>query len=114
MEFKIYHNPRCSKSRQALEILENNNINPEIKKYLEEGLTEEEVKELSKFLGKDIIDFVRTKEELFKEINIDWQDQEQAARALSENPKLLERPIVVRGKEAVIGRPPENIHQLLN
>ena len=112
MEVKIYHNPRCSKSRQALELLENKGINPTVKKYLDEGLTIDEIMELSGLLKKDIIDFVRTKEEAYKALGIDWNNNDAAAKALSKNPKILERPIVINGKKAIVARPPELIEDL--
>ena len=109
----IYHNPRCSKSRQALEILENSKKEFEIKEYIREGLSKEEIERLQKLLGLNVLDFLRQKETEFKETKIDWKDNSLATQKLIELPKLLERPIVINGDKAVIGRPPEIIKAII-
>ena len=91
MSVTIYHNPRCSKSRQALEILEGKDIQVNIINYLDDGLDMVEVLDLSLKLGCDVKDFVRTKEEEFKNYKIDWDNNKEAALVLSECPLFLER-----------------------
>ncbi|HEX9179430.1 MAG TPA: arsenate reductase (glutaredoxin) [Burkholderiales bacterium] len=110
----IYHNPRCSKSRQVLALLEGRGIEPEIVEYLKTPPTREELKALLAKLGMKPEQLVRTGEELYKEkyrgrdlSDAQWLD------ALTENPILLERPIVVSGGRAVIGRPPEKVLELI-
>lgn len=112
MSVKIYHNPRCSKSRQALQLLEQKEVELEVIPYLDKGLEVNEVLNLSKLLGLDVKDFVRTKEDEYKQINIDWSNNDQAAQKLSEFPKILERPIVINGNQAVVARPPEKLEEL--
>lgn len=112
MQVKLYHNPRCSKSRQALQLLESKGLEIEKILYLEQGLTSDEVLSLSHILGVAVKDFTRSKEAEFKEYSIDWSDNKQAAKVLSECPKLLERPIVIYGNKAVIARPPEKLSEL--
>ncbi len=111
----IMHNPRCSKSREALKILEENGINAEVVKYLETPLTKEEIKELLKMLGLNARDLMRTKEEIYKELNLkNVEDEEKLIEAMAEHPRLIERPIVIKDAKAVIGRPPSKIVDFLN
>ena len=108
------HNPRCSKSREAVKILEENGVNAEIVKYLETPLTKEEIKELLKMLGINARDLMRTKEEIYKELNLkDVEDEEKLIEAMAEHPRLIERPIVIKDDKAVIGRPPSKIVDFL-
>ena len=110
----IMHNPCCSKSREALKILEENGVNAEIVKYLETPPTKEEIKELLKMLGLNARDLMRTKEEVYKELNLkDVEDEEKLIEAMAEHPKLIERPIVIKDGKAVIGRPPSKIVDFL-
>ncbi|WP_418501513.1 arsenate reductase (glutaredoxin) [Flagellimonas sp.] len=111
---KIYHNPRCAKSREGLEILEKSGKDFEIVKYLDDVPTKEELKSLIGYLGIAPIDLVRTNEAIWKE-NYKGKklSDDQIVRAMVEHPKLIERPIVVKGNKAVIGRPPETIKTLL-
>jgi arsenate reductase len=108
----LYHNPRCSKSRQALALLEENGIKFEVKEYLKEGLSQKEIKELKGLLKSDIKEFTRTKESVFKELGLKEASETQIIKAMAENPILLERPIFVKGKKAVVGRPPENVLEI--
>ncbi len=114
MIFTIYHNPRCSKSRQALAILNDNNVEVEIKEYLKETPTEEELKLLLNKLHLKPVDIVRKDEKIFKEkfkgmeLN-DWE----WIKILIENPILIQRPIIIKGNKAIIGRPPELVKELL-
>ena len=111
---KIYHNPRCSKSRQTLKILTDNGIEPEILEYLIDVPTIEELKTVLKKLGLAPIQILRKGEAIFKE-KYKGQDlsDDQWLAAMVENPKLIERPIVINGNKAVLGRPPENVLELI-
>jgi arsenate reductase len=111
---KIYHNPRCTKSRQTLELIRNAGIEPEIIEYLNAVPTEDELKELVAMLGIKPYDLLRRGEADFKDNykGKDLSDDEWIA-AMVKYPKLIERPIVVKQKKAVLGRPPENVKTLL-
>ncbi len=110
----IYHNPRCSKSREALGILEENNCEIEIREYLKRSPTKKELKELLAKLGCKAFDIVRKKEPLFIKnfLNKKFSEQEWI-QILFEHPILIERPIIIDGYKAVIGRPPELVIDLL-
>ena len=111
----LYHNPRCSKSRQTLQILEENGINPEIVLYLETPPTADEINGLLKKLGICARELLRKGEDAYKENNLkdtSLSDAELVA-AMADFPKLIERPIVVKGAKAVLGRPPENALELV-
>ncbi|WP_457743293.1 arsenate reductase (glutaredoxin) [Sulfurimonas sp.] len=110
----LIHNPRCSKSREALKILEENGVEAEIVKYLDTPLGKEAIENLLKILGINARDLMRTKESIYKELNLkDVTDEERLIKAMVEHPKLIERPIVIQGDKAVIGRPPEKIVEFL-
>ncbi|HOZ88239.1 MAG TPA: arsenate reductase family protein [Bacteroidia bacterium] len=110
----IYYNPDCSKCREAHEILEKNNCNIQIRNYLVDPPTEKELKELIEKLGCKAIDIVRKSEPLFTERfhDKDLTDTEWL-KVLSENPVLIERPIVIDGQRAILGRPPSLVLQLV-
>ncbi len=110
----IYHNPRCSKSRQTLQLLEDKNEDLNIVKYLEEPPTKEELKRILELLNIKPIALVRKNEQIWKD-NFKGKDlsQEEIINAMLDNPKLIERPIVVKGAKASIGRPPENVLSIL-
>lgn len=114
MTTKIFHNPRCSKSRQTLKLLQDKGIQPEIITYLVHPPSADELLELSKLIGQPLATLVRTGEARAKELelNIAALDDPALAQVMSDNPILIERPIVVVGDRAVIGRPPENIEAL--
>tara|TARA_A100001234_G_scaffold214086_1_gene217339 strand:- start:1337 stop:1660 length:324 start_codon:yes stop_codon:yes gene_type:complete len=105
---KLYHNPRCSKSRQALQILEERNIDFEIIKYLEQGIDKNDLDILCNLSG-----IIRTNEPEFKNNNIDTSNPDSIKSLLIRFPKLLQRPILIKEDKAVIGRPPEQITTLL-
>lgn len=111
---KIYHNPRCSKSRQGLEILENSGKEFKTVKYLDTIPSEEELKEIINLLNISPIDLVRKNEKIWKE---EYKGKElsdtEIITAMAKNPKLIERPIVINGNKAVVGRPPENIKKII-
>lgn len=112
-DFVIYHNPRCMKSRQTLALIKEHNVEPEIIEYLKTPPTEAELRKILMKLNLHPQDIIRKGERLFKEkfkgMNF---NEDEWVRILSENPVLIERPIVVRGNKAVIGRPPENVENL--
>lgn len=111
---KIYHNPRCRKSREGLEVLEKSGQDFEIVKYLEDIPTKEELKTLIGYLGISPEELVRKNEAIWKEqYKGKSLSDEEIITALVENPKLIERPIIVKDKKAVIGRPSEKINILL-
>jgi arsenate reductase len=110
--FTIYHNPRCSKSRQALELLQNNGIHPTIVEYLKTPLTLADLKKLRTHF--DWNDFVRHDEPIFKELKLSLADEAQVLEAIVKNPILMQRPIITTGDKAVIGRPPEKVLALLS
>lgn len=113
---KIYHNPRCSKSRNSLQILLDHQIEVEEIRYLETPPTKEELKELCQLMHTTPLAIMRTGESLFKELGLSKQDQrsdDEWFEILVKNPKLIERPIVKIGEQAVMGRPPENVLNLI-
>ena len=110
---EILHNPRCSKSRATLNIILENNIQPTIRLYLNDPLSIEEIKNLLIKLDTTADQIVRKNEEVYKKLNLKDSDQDLLIANISKNPILLERPIVVKGEKAIIGRPPENVMKLL-
>ena len=110
----IYHNPRCSKSRQTLSIMNENNANIRIIEYLADPPTAEELENISRKLAISPMDFIRKKESEFTELGLNHYNgsDSELYEIMSKNPKLIERPIVVRGDNAIIGRPPENVMEL--
>lgn len=111
---KIYHNPRCAKSRAGLKYLESKTSDFEIVKYLEEGISVKELGELIAKTGKKPFDIVRTQEQVYKdEFKGKLLSDEEWIKVLAENPKLLQRPIVVNGDKAVLGNPPEDIDSVI-
>lgn len=114
MSVVIYHNPRCSKSRKTLGLLEERNIQPQIVKYLETPPTVDQLKTLMAQLElTQVRDMMRTKEALYKELELNSADDETLFKAMAENPKLIERPIVVANGKARHGRPPEQVLEIL-
>ena len=110
----LLHNPRCSKSRRARTILEERGVNFEERRYLEDPLSREELEDLASRLGRPPREWVRPKETTFGEAGLDASSSDDALLdALAEHPILMERPILVRGRRAVIGRLPEAILGLL-
>ena len=111
---KIYHNPRCRKSREGVKYLESKKINFEVIDYIKNNLSSEQIRNILKKLQLKPIELVRKNEAIWKEKykGKDFSD-EQLIKILSNEPKLIERPIIVSEKLAVIGRPVENIDKLL-
>ena len=111
---QIWHNPRCSKSRDSLNLLENEGISPEIVKYLNTKHTHKDIKELLNMLNLTARELMRTKEDIYKELDLKNEDNEdKLISAMVENPKLIERPIVIKDGKAVIGRPIEKVINLV-
>lgn len=112
---KILHNPRCTKSRQALALLEEAGVEVEVVRYLETPPSVEELGEILDRLGMEPRELLRRGEAIYRELGLKDADlsREEVIRVMVENPKLIERPIVVDGNRAVVGRPPENVLSLL-
>lgn len=110
----LYHNPRCSKSREALHLLEAEGETIEIIKYLDNPPSYQELEQVIELLKIQPIDLVRTQEAIWKE-NYKGKKltDEEVINAMIENPKLIERPIAIKGTQAVIGRPPEGVLHIL-
>ena len=113
--YKIFHNPRCSKSRQALQILQDNNCDIEIINYLETDLNVSLIKDVLHKLSLKPRDILRTSEQDYKDNNLkeDNFSDDDLIDYMIKHPKLIERPIVIKGHKAVLGRPPENVLELL-
>ena len=115
MTVTIYHNPRCSKSRQTLELLRGNGVEPRIVEYLKDPPSAKRLGELLDLLGLEPRALMRKGEAPYKDLNLADPDLSRAAliKAMAENPILIERPIVVTGAKAALGRPPEAVLEIL-
>lgn len=115
MSVTIYHNPRCSKSRTTLELLQQRGLHPEIVRYLETPPDASEIRKLARKLGLQPKDFLRTGESAWKALGLDPDtvDEAELLQLMSKNPILIERPIVVCGERARIGRPPEAVLEIV-
>ena len=113
--FTIYHNPRCSKSRQTLKLIEEKGIEPEIILYLEKPPTVSVLSKILDYLQMKPRDLLRKCEDEYKTFNLKdiTLDNSIILKIMSENPKLIEMPIVLSGNRAIIGRPPENVLELI-
>nr|WP_318384747.1 arsenate reductase (glutaredoxin) [uncultured Enterobacter sp.] len=114
---KIYHNPRCSKSRDTLSLLKSNGIDPDVVLYLDTPPDVAMLRDLLQKLGyASARDLMRQKEDLYKTLNLSDShlSEDELLRAMVDNPKLIERPIVVANGKARIGRPPESVLEILN
>lgn len=111
----LLHNPRCSKSRQALQLLEEQGVAVEVRKYLEQPLSYEEIQQLLQQLQKSPRDLLRKGETAYKELNLadSSLSDEQLIQAMVDHPKLIERPVFIHQNKAVVGRPPESVLDLL-
>src|SRR6185295_1159938 len=109
--FTIYHNPRCSKSRQTLQLLQQHGVDPEIILYLAQPPNKKQLKELLKKIGIGARELLRKGEDEYRENGLGDPSLSEDAliAAMSAHPQLIERPIVVKGARAVLGRPPENV-----
>ena len=109
----IYHNPKCSKSRKTLEYIKDKNKEPIIKLYLQEGMTKMALKNIVKMLGIKPIELVREQEEEFQIYKNKDLDDEEVFNLLVKCPKLMQRPIVVSDRGVILGRPPENVFDII-
>ncbi|WP_236201513.1 arsenate reductase (glutaredoxin) [Pseudomonas pseudonitroreducens] len=114
-QISLFHNPRCSKSRGALELLEERGIQPDIVRYLETPPSAAELKALLGKLGIGARQLLRTGEDEYKELELanPALSDEQLIQAMASHPRLIERPILIVGDKAVIGRPPEKVLEIL-
>ena len=111
---QIWHNPKCSKSRAAKELLENKKIDANVVKYLEQNPTKEQIKDVLKKLRISAKELLRTGEDVYKELNLNQiDDEETLIDFMVKNPILIERPIIIKGDNAVIARPIENLSELI-
>lgn len=115
MKFSIYHNPRCSKSRETLALLREQGIEPEIIEYLKDPPSRETLEKLLGMLGLEPLELMRTKEKEFSELGLRTgeADRDTLIQAMLDHPRLMERPIVVHGRKAALGRPPANVLEIL-
>lgn len=113
-EVTIWHNPRCSKSREAISILEERNCKSNIIKYLDTKPNKKEIKAVLKMLGISARELMRTKEDIYKELGLkDVTDEDKLIQAMAEHQKLIERPIIIKDSKAIIGRPSSLIAEFL-
>lgn len=114
-EITVWHNPRCSTSRGVCSLLADRGIEPRVRRYLDEPPTRAELEELLDLLGvDDPREVVRDTEHLYRELDLADADRDEVLDAIATHPILLQRPLVVRGERAVIGRPPERVAELLD
>ena len=115
MSAEIYHNPRCSKSRATLALLEENGVSPDIRLYLENPPSETELKEILDQLGISARELLRTGEAEYTDNNLadETLSEDQIIELMAEFPKLIERPILIKDGQARIGRPPESVLEIL-
>ena len=111
----IYHNPRCSKSRETLQIIEDNQVDTEIIEYLETPPDADELRRIIDLLGVSARDIMRSTESVYKEADLDDESlsDDELIDAICEYPELLQRPIVISGNRAVIGRPPSRVLEII-
>lgn len=115
MAYTLYHNPRCSKSRQTLEILQQHNVDVTVVEYLKQPPSVAQLSDISNRLGLPPREFMRRGEAEYKQLNLDTEElsESELLQTMHDHPKLIERPILVSDKGAVIGRPPEAVLSLL-
>ena len=115
LEAIFYHNPKCSKSRKALEIIENHNISTKVILYLKDKLTKSMLKEILDLSGLSVRDIIRSSEREYKENNLDNLNltKNEILELILKYPKLLQRPVFIFNNRAIIGRPPENVLKII-
>ncbi|WP_177419888.1 arsenate reductase (glutaredoxin) [endosymbiont of Lamellibrachia barhami] len=115
MSVEIFHNPRCSKSRQTLQLLKDNGVEPEIVEYLKTPPNRDTLEQVLNMLGMEPRDLMRKKESEYKENNLDDASltRDQLIDAMIAHPKLIERPIVINNGKAALGRPPEQVLEII-
>lgn len=116
MKVVIYHNPRCSKSRETLALIEEQGVKPQVIEYLKQPPSAAELKKMLKLLGMEPRQLMRTKEALYSELKLDNPklSREALIEAMINNPSLIERPIVLANGKAALGRPPEQVLAILD
>lgn len=114
-DVRIYFNPKCTKCRLSMQLLDDKGIKPDVIEYLEQPPTTSELNEILNLLGLEPRELMRKREAPYTEQNLDDENlsREELIQAMIENPILIERPIVINGKEATIGRPPEKILDII-
>lgn len=112
MKPQIWHNPRCSKSRQTLEILRENGVEPEIILYKDTAPSEADIRAVLEALGKAPIELIRQNDAAFKELGLDKADDYTLIKAMGDHPAIIERPVVRHQGAAALGRPPEDVLKL--
>lgn len=114
-EFVMLHNPRCSKSRETLQLLQQNDVQPQIIEYLKQPPAADELRAILRKLDRRPGELIRTKEAVYKELGLAQKDlsDDELIQIMTEHPKLIERPVVIRGDDARVGRPPEQVLELL-
>lgn len=115
MSVEIYHNPRCSKSRQTLQLLQERGLDPNVVEYLNNPPDKATLEEILNMLGLEPRELMRKKEKEYKALQLDDPalTRDQLIEAMIANPKLIERPIVIQNRKAVIGRPPEKVLDII-
>lgn len=115
MSIEIYHNPRCSKSRQTLALIRERGVEPEIREYLKTPPDKKTLEGILDMLGLEPRDLMRKKEPEYKELGLDNPDLTRSAliQSMIDHPRLIERPIVISGDRAALGRPPESVLDIL-
>lgn len=113
MAVTIYHNPRCSKSRQTLAIIQEKGVSPEIVEYLDNPPSQAKLKEIVSALGVSTKEIVRKKEAKEEGVDVGELSDAELIKAMVKHPRIIERPIVVSGTKAAMGRPPENVLSIL-
>lgn len=115
-EWEIWHNPRCSKSRQALRILQENGVDPKVVLYLQAPPSPSRLHAVLNLLGMEPHELIRTKEPVYQSLGLGEVDfsREEWIQTMVENPKLIERPVVLHEQQAILGRPVENVLRLFD
>ena len=109
----IWHNPRCSKSRATLALIEGAGITPKIRLYQDDAPTADEIRAALALLNIPASDLIRTGEALYKELGLKTADNDALIKAMAAHPKLIERPVVLNNDQAALGRPPESVLDIL-
>ena len=113
MDVIIYHNPRCSKSRLALEIIRNKKIEPRVIEYLKTGFSKEVIKNIINKLNLDIMTIIRPKDAKKIGLELNSMSEKELIEAIIDQPSLIERPIIIKGKKAIIARPSEKVLEII-
>ncbi len=113
MTTQIWHNPRCSKSRQTLELLKESGVEPEIVLYKDNAPSEADIRAVLEALGKAPIELIRQNDDAFKALSLEAADDDTLIKAMAEHPAIIERPVVRHAGKAAIGRPPESVLKIV-